>query len=199
MEADGSPGKVLAIAMQERERAARATGRKVKEPTFALSECSPDPIIPCEPEGGGGSGGGPPQSAWTNVTRIQTRDVCDWECGPPNEFEFRARAYNANNVLVAQGTARIIGVDCCSEGGAAWIGSFPMIYTTVAYGVTIHVDVVETDIWPNPDDNFDPNPVLAVSTDNGRRFQIGPVDRYNLTCAGAPTNPCTQLAVDFGW
>jgi hypothetical protein len=201
MEADGRPGKELATAVRERAAAARLARRVAKEPEILADECSPDPIIPCDPGGGTGGGNptGPGYQPPTNVTRIQTRDVCDnGFCETGNEFEFRATARNSNNLVVAQGTARITGVPCCSIAGAAWWGSVPMLFTTIAYGVTITVDVVETDSFPSPDDDFDPDPVLAVAADNGRRFQAGP-DRYNEQCVDAPTNPCKALAVDFAW
>jgi hypothetical protein len=199
MDADGRPGKELATVVRERVAAARLDGRISKEPRFRADECDPYPIIPCDNSGGTGGGNpiGPGYQQPTNVTRIQTRDVCDLECGAGNEFEFRASALNANNVVVMQGTARITGVECCAIAGAAWTGSVPMLYTTVASGVTIRVSIVETDQW-NPDDNFDPDPVLAVAGDNGRRFQAGP-SRSGYACIDAPSNPCLALAVDFGW
>ena len=187
MQPDGSAGKELAIAVAERAAAAQ----RVRQASIS------GPQFLCGDECGGGPGGGNPPPS-TNVTRIQTRGVCDMDCSAGNEFEFRAKAYsNSTNALVTQGTARITGVQCCSYIGAAWSGSMPMILTTIASGVYIDVDVVETDSF-SPDDNFDPNPVLRYTSDQGRRFDIGD-PRYPPDCADTQSSVCRELSVDFNW
>jgi len=186
MQADGSAGKELAIAVQERTAAAQQAGRPFGGLQYICTE---------EDCGGGGGGGGQPAS--TNVVRIQARSVCDMDCNAGNEFEFRANAYNnITNALVLQGTARITGVGSGDINYEPWFGSVPMIFTTIASGVFIDVNVVETDPWPNPDDNFDPNPILQVASDQNRRFHIGDNRPWHFCTSGAV---CKELSVDFDW
>jgi hypothetical protein len=156
-----------------------------------------DPLaIQCDPGGGSGGGGGalPP----TRVRAINARQVCDIECSAANEFEFRARALNGEGQLVLQGTARITGVPSGNWDPPAldWIGDVPMIFITPNNGVTINVDVVETDLWPNPDDHFDPNPVLGLGS--GTVFHIGDSRASGVFCPLGPS-PCRELTVEFAW
>lgn len=188
MQADGSTGKELAIAVQER---ARQAGRSMGESEF-LSECDEQVMEDC---GGGGGGGG---SSYTNVTYIKTRSVCDMDCTASNEFEFRAKAYNnISNALVLQGTARITGVESGFITPDTWIDAAPMIATTTASGVWIDVNVVETDPWPNPDDNFDPNPALHSVSDKNTYFHIGDNRPWSFCTSGEPV--CRELSVSFNW
>lgn len=145
---------------------------------LSLPGCPPD-----NPDCSGGGGGG---SSWTYVWSVEVRGVCDYTCDASNEFEFRAAQGSLS------GTARITGVGSgqISPYFAYWNGDAPMIATTVALGA-IDVDVVETDGWPSPDDNFDPNPNL-ISSSNGAEFRIG--DDRAQWCTG-----CKELHVVFRW
>ncbi|MEO7995842.1 MAG: hypothetical protein ABI852_00285 [Gemmatimonadaceae bacterium] len=190
LEPNGSAGKELAIAMQERAAAATQSGRPFQTPS----------LIPCGEEGGGdctGGGGGTP--AYTNVVFVGTHEVCDMDCTASNEFEFRAVAYtNGTTTPVLQGTARITGVDSGYIYYYPWSGSVPMIATTIASGVFIEVKVVETDPWPNPDDTFDPNPALHVLADKNKTFYIG--DNRATTGLCSLSEPvCKELQVIFSW
>lgn len=187
MKDDGTPGETLAIAILRRSNDA------LRALNPALVDCG-ELVDDCSGGGGGGSG----TQAPTNVVRIQARSVCDMDCTAANEFEFRAKAYStATNALLLQGTARVTGVASGNIWYEPWFGSVPMIFTTVASGVRIDVDVVETDPWPNPDDNFDPNPVLRTISDRGRQFHIGDARPWTFCTSGEPI--CRELTVTFNW
>ena len=149
----------------------------------------------------------PPPGPPTGVYQIRTRSVCDMDCSAGNEFEFRASAYStATNALVLQGTARITGVPSGNFdiGGANWLRPFgsqglvPMIFTTVDAGVYIDVNIVETDTWPNPDDNFDPNPILRLASDKFRQYHAGDFRNPSQFCVRGETE-CREVTVQFEW
>jgi hypothetical protein len=138
------------------------------------------------------------------VSSIQAHLLGDFgSLGGRCEFEFRATAFNPSTlVVVGTETARIIGVECYAYGGqlgqnSVWTGSVPMIPTTIASGWHIDVEVVETDLWPNPDDYFEGPPLLRFGADNGRVFLSGQVITPGPTyCL---VGPCSEVKVSFNW
>ncbi len=193
MKEDGNAGQELAIAVQQRSANARQAAQSLGALQY-FSECE-EHVDECE---GGGPWTGGPQGPPTSIYYIKARSVCDMDCTAGNEFEFRAKAYsNTSNALVLQGTARVTGVGSGNIYHEPWYGPVPMIFTTIASGVYIDVDVVETDPWPNPDDNFEPNPVLAVASDNFRTFHIGDNRGWNFCTRGEPV--CKELSLMFSW
>lgn len=143
-------------------------------------------------------GGGSPPPASTNVVYIMTRSVCDMDCIAGNEFEFRAKERAANGSVLSTGTARITGVESGYITATFWTGSVPMINATAnGDGRYIDVDVVETDPWPNPDDNFDPNPLLYSASDKYRDFHIGDNRAWTFCTRGEPV--CRELTINFNW
>ena len=154
--------------------------------------------------GSRGGGGSPP---WTNVTSITTRNAPDGFSGIGSdcEFEFRATAFNPSTLTVVQtGTARITGVECPEYYGQAypagiggWSGSMPMIQTTIASGVYIDVDVVETDL-ATPDDFYDSPPLITAASDMGRVFK-GRSDVSSNPQLCSPGQTCKQVHSTFNW
>ena len=71
--------------------------------------------------------------------------------GESNEFEFRATAYSGYTSL-GSSTLRIEGVD---PNFTSQTMHSLVIVKAPTNGAVVKVDVVETDGWPNPDDNFD--------------------------------------------
>lgn len=72
-----------------------------------------------------------------------------------------------------------------------------MIFATIADGVYIDVEIVETNPWPNPDDNFDPNPVIRVIGDKSRDFHAGDNRPWSFCTSGEPV--CKEVTVTFYW
>ena len=64
-------------------------------------------------------------------------------------------------------------------------------------GRYIDVDVVETDPWPNPDDNFDPNPLLYSASDKYHDFHIGDNRGWNFCTRGEPV--WRERTINFNW
>ena len=73
-----------------------------------------------------------------------------------------------------------------------------MIFTTVDAGVYIDVNIVETDTWPNPDDNFDPNPILRLASDKFRQYHAGDFRNPSQFCVRGETE-CREVTVQFEW
>jgi hypothetical protein len=143
----------------------------------------------------------PPSYPTTYVQTIVVRMVCDMDCAAGNEFEFRARELGWSGGVLSQGTARITGVNSGNPTYTTWTGPMqPMIATSVnGDGRTIDVNVVETDGWPNPDDNFDPNPLLRYTSDKYQYFNIGDPRTPGVNCPPGWTGACTELSISFAW
>jgi hypothetical protein len=143
----------------------------------------------------------PPTYPTTYVSWIVVRSVCDFDCNTGNEFEFRATERSITGIAQLGGTARITGINSGEGSYTTWTGpAVPMIGTSVnGDGRTIDVDVVETDGFPNPDDNFDPNPVLHSISDKGKFFDIGDPRTPGVNCPSGYTGQCRELTVAFTW
>ena len=143
----------------------------------------------------------PPTFPPTYVSQIIVREVCDMDCAASNEFEFRATELSSSGGVISSGTARITGVNSGVGSYTTWTGpAVPMIGSSVnGDGRKIDVDVVETDGWPNPDDNFDPNPLLRYTSDKTQYFNIGDPRTMGVNCPYSWTGACTELSIVFNW
>lgn len=119
--------------------------------TAFMQQCPPELEFDCE-GGGGGGGGVVGGGGLTYLNALHLFNVNDnGISGESNEFEFRATAYIGLQVI-GQATLRLTGVSPNfdqSNMQRFLIGNAPDGH---AY---LEVDVVETDGWPNDDDQFD--------------------------------------------
>jgi hypothetical protein len=178
--------------------------------TLVLLEPGKDPVVlplrdgirpmeECNPEqgscGGGGTGGGwTPVPDVTRIPSITTFDVCDNNnCWEGNEFEFRSKYYLANGSLAASAVYRREGVHphtTVSTNNAVLINK--RIRENTAE--TIRVTLIETDGWPNPDDNYGTstirdNPTAPSSPQNLRYYDFG----------GTTTTPIVGVVATVMW
>jgi hypothetical protein len=121
----------------------------------------PDPVnlggpmfMMCYEEcGGGGGGWTPPPNPDLRIVTIATSGIVD-NNNPfeSNEFEFRA---TASNGATQSPVVRCTGIPSTGFSYAAAYCASTLVHslapTEVGY---VDVDVVETDGWPNPDDQF---------------------------------------------
>lgn len=94
----------------------------------------------------------PPPSDTTLLQNFSVGDICDnGNCGEGNEFEFRAK-YFINGSLAGSGTVRFEGIRRFTSNFVNAKLIFKRIRENSSE--TITVQVIETDGFPNPDDNF---------------------------------------------
>ena len=93
------------------------------------------------------------QAPGTYLTTLANYGVCDNQCiGEHLEFEFRSTASDNPNLYTS---ALLTGISPGSEiNPSVWNGWWQVHTSRVINGVTMTVQVWETDGWPDPDDRF---------------------------------------------
>lgn len=180
------------IGIMARIEAERRTGRDVLRLSSNICTCEDCPEAP----GCGDPGPPPAPSDTTFLSSFITREVCDnGDCYEGNEFEYRSLYKNAAGSIITTATLRLTGVP--SSGLTFTSGGYIMIFQKAkGDGNWIDLEIIEDDAWPNPEDNFDPNPQFRVFADQNHNYNAG---NLRSNCAPDHQGYCTELDMLFRW
>ncbi|MCR4338428.1 MAG: hypothetical protein NUW01_00925 [Gemmatimonadaceae bacterium] len=141
-----------------------------------------------------GGGASPPDTTLLGV--LEVLDICDnWDCYQGNEFDFRTKYFSSNGTELAAQTLMVTGIPADSRT----IVNQPLIFRELLAYTTnyMQIFVKEIDGWPNPDDSWDPDPVVIWNWNgdqfawNGDQFGTGDLRCNYNNWWGA--HPCDQV------